>query len=234
MKQLHLGPSSAWGPQSHPTRNTHDIKQRHLWGGTFSRNSRRDCKPQMPLLGALTVLFHVGVGFTRVCASLNTPPNPHRKTLPHLSCHPPLSVSQEISLQIQIVLHGGVAATLTPTALHCATKVGQSQVNPQPLGAPHGVYKPVQRRDVNRPLFGDDEVGPHLIHWCRCIHSPHFLFKMRTCLSIRIIHLTITGECFTYSLHSRKYFISIKQILGDWFSYSGAPHSETISTNPTP
>ena len=30
VEQQHLGPSSAWGPQFHPTRNTPDMK-RHLW-----------------------------------------------------------------------------------------------------------------------------------------------------------------------------------------------------------
>ena len=29
---LGFGSSSAWGPKSHPTRNTPDTKQRHLWG----------------------------------------------------------------------------------------------------------------------------------------------------------------------------------------------------------
>ena len=51
-----------------------------------------------------------------------------KKTLSHPSCHP-LSVSQRNILAKRIALHGGVAATLTPVALHCATKF-QSLVPP--------------------------------------------------------------------------------------------------------
>ena len=51
-----------------------------------------------------------------------TPPTLTKKTLSHLSCHP-RQCCRAISLQRWIALHGGVAATLTPIALHCATKI---------------------------------------------------------------------------------------------------------------
>ena len=54
--------------------------------------------------------------------SRGTPPPPQKKTLSHLSCHPLSLCRGESSLQKRIALHGGVAAALTPIALHCATK----------------------------------------------------------------------------------------------------------------
>ena len=57
-----LGPSIVWGPQSHPTRNTPDMKRRHPWWDfqlqQLSRLQARDVLPD-----AATMLFHVGFGF---------------------------------------------------------------------------------------------------------------------------------------------------------------------------
>ena len=53
-----------------------------------------------------------------------TPPPPKKQALSHPSCHP-LSLG-EISLQKGIALHRGLAATLTSSALHCATKMIRS------------------------------------------------------------------------------------------------------------
>ena len=57
-----------------------------------------------------------------------TPPTVTKKT-----CRTYLATSlcqcrKEIALQKRIALHGGVAATLTPIALHCATKARRGAV----------------------------------------------------------------------------------------------------------
>ena len=56
-----------------------------------------------------------------------TSPIPLQNRPCHTYLATPLSLCRrESSLQKRITLHGGVAATLTPIALHCATKDGTS------------------------------------------------------------------------------------------------------------
>ena len=60
---------------------------------------------------------------SRGCHVTPLQPSQNRPCCTYLATPPPRQCRKEISLQTRIALHGGAAATLTPIALHCATKV---------------------------------------------------------------------------------------------------------------
>ena len=55
----------------------------------------------------------------------------------------------------------------SPFFMDSALLLWEKQTNPQQIGGPHGVYKPVRGRDVTQPPLWDDDVGPLMLHGFR-------------------------------------------------------------------